>query len=1071
MSSKIPSSFQSGILLSRFLRSIPVDHAFLFIVTSIVLLSVCFSMPSIHAQSLSSPIPINNNVVGFPEARNLGPATCSGRITALEAVYIPVDKSKVDKRLTIFVGTAAGGVWKSQDNGTSFKSLMDKQPVQSVGCMALDPNHRDSVLWVGTGECNVRNSVSIGAGLYKTLDGGETWSRLGLEKCERIAKIALNPKDASIALVAGMGALWSDSEERGLYRTSDGGKTFERVLYVDDKTGCCDVAIDPSNPNICYAAMWQFRRTAWSFSSGGSGSGLYKSVDAGKTWKKLEKSLPDGDFGRILLAIAPSKNNVVYAMVESKESGVYRSEDRGESWTKQSNAISVTARPFYFSCLYVDPFNENRVYRPSFQLGISDDGGKTFNGFSYGGGVHPDMHALWIDPTNPQHLLMGTDGGVYRSYDRGITWGQFRNLPLGQFYRITYDMDDPYRAYGGLQDNGSWMVPSRSPSGISNKSWDATGWGDGFAVFRDHSNPDLIYFESQGGEAVRRHVKSGQIKPIKPFEEPGQMKLRFNWNTPLMASNANPKRIYIASQFCYTSTDNGDNWIRISDDLTTNDSAKYNPVNSGGVTKDNTSAENHCTIYSVQDSPLDENLLWVGTDDGNIQLTSDLGKNWRNVSANLPPAIPKNSMVSSIEPSHFDKNIVFATLDNHTRGDFKPYVVRSTDAGATWSMIVTDSIRGFAHVVREDLKNRNLLFVGTEYGLFVTLDGGQNWCQYTANNTFPSTPVRDIAIHPRENDVILGTHGRGLWIIDDITPWRAITPEVLKNELTVLYSKPGVFKSQVGFQFFDGADEYSAGNPTNDATLYYFMKSKHLMGDFKAEVVGEDGAVITTLATGKRKGLNTLTWGMNMKPPKIAISENTSGSANYGPQVKPGTYSIRLVKNEKTFQAKLDVRDDPTSIHTAEDRSVRFASVAKCYALHGRLAYSADVAVAIRKAIDSSISRISETEKKKVEAMRDSVNAAYKEMVADKSALFADTEDKLREKLDDIYGSVQSYPGRPSTLQLQRIADMTKSIEMLENKVEMWKSSFILELNKIFQGISLPPVQLPSLEEFLKKES
>ncbi len=1035
---------------------------------SVVRLLCSLSVVSTVLSAATAPRLVSNTF-GSMEARSIGPATSSGRITAIEATYTHTEGNFTDKRLTMYVGSAAGGIFKSKDNGTTFKAVFDKEKQHSIGCMALDPTHHDSVLWVGTGESNCRNSVSIGGGLYKTTDGGETWKLLGFEGVERISKIALDPHNPNTAFVACLGGLWGDSKERGLFRTRDGGKTFERVLYIDEKSGCADVAIDPENSNIVYATTWQFRRKAYSFNSGGPGSGLYKSVDGGTTWTKLSKDIPTGDLGRIIVTIAPSKPNVVYAMIESKESGLYRSEDRGESWKKMSNAQSVTARPFYFSCLYVDPFNENRVYRPSFQLGMSDDGGKTFNGFQYGGGAHPDLHALWIDPINPQHLLLGTDGGVYRSYDRGGSWVKFRNLSLAQFYHISYDFEEPYNVFGGLQDNGSWLAPHRiAGGGIQNRDWEPTGWGDGFWVIRDRANKDIIYFESQGGNAVRRYITTNESKPIKPYELPGEKKLRFNWSTPLTQSPTNPKTIYMASQFLHRSRNQGDSWERLSPDLTTNDTTKYSAEGSGGVTADNTSAENHCTIVTVAESPLDENILWVGTDDGNLQVTSNGGKNWTNVASNIDSSLPSGTWVSCVEPGHFEKGSCYVSFDNHTRGDMNSYVYRTRDFGKTWKRLNADSLRGFAHVVREDLVSKGLLFCGTEYGLYISIDTGSSWAQFKGN--LPCTPVRDLQIHPRDRDLIIATHGRGAYILDDITPLRTLSPDAMSNELTILPNRPSMIRNESGFQEFGGSDEFYGPSPDGNAQITYYLKARHLIGDMKIEILNAKNEVITTLPAGKRKGINRVGWGMSMKPPKVATSQNTGGG-DFGPTVLAGEYTVRITKNDKVYTSKLNIANDPRSIYNAEARKANFDAMMKLYAMIERVAYSAEQITSVRDTLRARIMTVKDPEAKSpIRELINRLDSLHKTVVAKKSTLFADTEPQLREKLANIYGDIAQSAGRPSDEQTKRIATIEDMVNSLEKAIGSMLKTDLIAVNTKLSGLSLSTVSPVSLESFMKRE-
>nr|MBA2422776.1 glycosyl hydrolase [Chitinophagales bacterium] len=665
----------------------------------------------------SQTAPISSATFGSIEARQIGPAVMGGRITAIDAV-------NTDPR-TIYVGSAAGGIWKTTTAGTFFKPIFDKY-TQSIGDLKIDQAHPDTI-WVGTGESNMRNSVSVGDGLYVTYDGGSNWKKAGLDSTEHISKIVINPKNSSIIYVAAPGPLWNDSKSRGLYKSTDCGNTWEKILYTDDKTGCADVAIDPSNPDIVYASMWQFRRTPWSFASGGPGSALYKSIDGGKNWKKIQNGFNQGDLGRIVIAIAPSAPQQVYAIVEAEKSALYLSDNGGETWKQQSTTRNVTARPFYFSVFSIDPYDAKRVYRPAFTLSISDDGGYSFKEASFAGGwVHSDHHALWINPNNTSHLYLGTDGGVYMSMDRGNNWIFLNNLPLSQYYHVAIDGADPYNVYGGLQDNGSWMGPSASPGGITNEDWRPLGFGDGFWVQPDKKFPDYIYWEYQGGNIYRLNKTTNEQKNIAPYPLAGEAKLRWNWNSPLYLSPSN--KLYTGSQYLYVTPNQGDTWSKISPDLTTNNPDKQKQEESGGVTIDNSSAENHCTIFTVAESPLDPDQLWVGTDDGNLQLSLDAGKNWDNVIKNIS-GLPANTWVSSIEPSSYDKMICYVSFEGHATGDMTPYIYKTADGGKTWNRLNQEGLKGFVHKVKEDVINSNLLFVGTEKGLFVSIDGGNTWAQ------------------------------------------------------------------------------------------------------------------------------------------------------------------------------------------------------------------------------------------------------------------------------------------------------------------------------------------------------
>ncbi|HEX3167194.1 MAG TPA: hypothetical protein VHQ93_13090, partial [Chitinophagaceae bacterium] len=717
---------------------------------------------------------ISSATFGMMEARWLGPGTMGGRISVIEGVN--------EDGKTIYIGTAGGGIWKTTNAGASFKPIFDKY-CQSIGAIAIDQKNPKTI-YAGTGESNMRNSVSIGNGLYKSTDAGENWTKIGLDSTEHISKIMIDPKNSDIIYVAAPGPLWSDGSNRGLYKSTDAGKTWIKIFYINEKTGCADIAVDPSNPEIIYATTWQFRRQPYSFNSGGPGSAIYKTMDGGKTWKELTKGLPAKPFGRVALTLAPSAPQNLLAIVESNNTGLYISSDGGENWKQQSATFNVVSRPFYFSTLVIDPKDPKRVYRPALSFSYSSDGGYSFvDASGEGGWVHSDHHALWINPNNTNQMYLGTDGGVYVSLDRGATWTFNQNLPVGQFYHVAADNKDPYNVYGGLQDNGSWFAPSAKPGGIGNGDWKAIYGGDGFWVTPDPNDPNTAYAESQGGNAGRINLSTFKSVSIKPQEGPTEEKFRWNWNTPIVSGTKNKKNLYMGSQYLFRSNDRGANWKKISPDLTTNDKKKQQQEESGGLSADNTSAENHCTIFSIAESPLDENLVWAGSDDGNLQYTTNGGGSWTNVAKNYAAAgIPSQTWVSSIEPSRFDKNIVYATFDNHMYGDHKTYLGRSTDMGKTWKLITSTEFTGFAHKIKEDLVNKDLLFLGTEMGLFATVDGGTNW--FRMKNHIPEYAlVRDILIHPATNDVILATHGRGVIIVDDITPMRILTKDIVDKDV------------------------------------------------------------------------------------------------------------------------------------------------------------------------------------------------------------------------------------------------------------------------------------------------
>src|SRR5438477_11784024 len=724
-------------------------------------------------------------------ARNIGSAITGGRVSAVTAV-------RENGRLTVYVGAADGGVWKSVNGGTTYKPKFDKQPVQSIGAIAIDPSSAKTV-WVGTGESWTRNRVSIGDGIYKSTDAGENWTTMGLKGSERISKILIDPKDGNTVYACVPGRLWSDSDERGLYKTTDGGKTWTKILKGSNlSTGCSMIAMSSRDAKTLYAGMWDFRRKGWTFRSGGenatvqSGSALFKTTDGGATWTELNettaKGLPPKPWGRVAVCVAPSRLDIVYALIESTRSALFRSDDGGKTWQERDRSQMMVWRPFYFANLIVDPKNENKIYKTDLRLIQSTDGGASFSTISRG--AHGAFHDLWVDPDDTNHVITGDDGGVWYSSDSGNKWWKAYNLPISQFYHLRVDMYDPYHVFGGLQDNSSWMGDSSYPSGVTNSRWENLYGGDGFWVFSDPADANYVYVEYQGGEIGRVNRLTFDTRNIKPQPNYGEGKLRFNWNTPIHVSPNEKGAIYIGAQFLFRSRDHGQTWDRISPDLTTNNPLKQKQEESGGVTIDNSAAEMHTTIYSISESPRNGQIIWVGTDDGNVQITRDGGKSWTNVVGNLP-GLPKFSWVSWVEASRFDEGTAYAAFDRHTFGDMDPYVFKTTDYGKSWTPVIAkdSGVRGYAHVIKEDTLLPNLLFAGTEFGLWISPDGGKQWAQYKGHE-FPNVAVRDIVVQPRESDLVLATHGRGIWIVDDITPLRKLTPEVLAQDAVFLEGKP-----------------------------------------------------------------------------------------------------------------------------------------------------------------------------------------------------------------------------------------------------------------------------------------
>jgi photosystem II stability/assembly factor-like uncharacterized protein len=786
----------------------------------IALVWVLGLLPSL---SISQEITLKGKeLFGDLTARHIGPALMSGRINDLEM-------HPTNTRV-MYAGSAGGGVWKSQDGGATFTPIFDEH-AQSIGVVTLDPNSPDKNIWVGTGETWTRNSVSVGDGLFHSKDGGSTWKEVpGFENSERIASVVINPKNSQEIYVGVLGALWSDSEGRGVYKTIDGGATWNKILYVNASTGAGDVIMDPKNPNVLYTSMWEFRRSAWAFTSGGPNSALYKSVDSGATWNKIHNGFPSGDLGRIAVAVAPSDGNILYAVLETSDkskNGLWKSTNAGDSWEHLNNDFGLVVRPFYFSRITVDPKNPDVVVKGGLNGSISRDGGKTFKDL---GNMHSDIHDITFHINDSDVMYSGTDGGVYRSWNGGTTFEIVENLPLSQFYHISVDNETPYNVYGGLQDNGSWYGPSSSPGGVNARDWNSVGYGDGFRVLR-HPTKNIVYSEMQGAQNVWRYdVDKNRTKTIQPLQEQGKDKLRFNWNAPMAVSEYAPDRFYMGSQFLHKSEDMGDSWKIISPDLTTNDKSKQDQSSSGGLSVDNSGAENHTTIFTIAESPLDENIIWVGTDDGNVQVTTNGGSSWDNVTANIT-GVPANTWVYHIEASVHGKGTAYAVFEGHAKGDMKPYTLKTTDFGKTWTSIISPDIKenAFVRNIQEDYENENLLFLGTEFGLYVTIDGGANWSHFT--NNMPPVAVHFVDLQKQTNDIVMGTHGRGVIIIDDISPLRELTKEALQKDVHFFSNRPFIMKEDSGFAGSFGAEtQFVGANTSSAARIVYYLKKRHTFG-------------------------------------------------------------------------------------------------------------------------------------------------------------------------------------------------------------------------------------------------
>jgi photosystem II stability/assembly factor-like uncharacterized protein len=1013
-------------------------------------------VPSIFSLGADeSSITIDSATFGGLRARAIGPAVMSGRIAAIDA--------DANDPVTVWIGSASGGVWRSENSGTTFKPVFDDH-TQSIGAVRVDPTDPETV-WIGTGETWTRNSVSVGTGVYRTKDGGDTWEHLGLEATERIAKIAVDPTNPDTVFVCATGHLWNANEERGVFKTTDGGASWEKVLFIDEDTGCADLDMDPQEPGILYAAMWQFRRYPDFFTSGGPGSGLYRSNDGGESWTELSNGLPPGEKGRIAIAVAPSRPAVVYATVEAEDTALYRSDDLGASWKEVDDSTNIQMRPFYFSELVVDPTDHNRVYKPGFTLTVSTDGGESFSGlFGAGftfGAVHPDHHALWINPRDPHYLILGTDGGAYVSHDRAQTWRHLRSLPVSQFYHVSHDMEWPYNVYGGLQDNGSWKGPSRSPGGISGSDWQVVGSGDGFWAFTDPKDANTLYVEYQGGNLSRVNVATGESKSIKPYAREDEEKLRFNWNTPIHLSPTVDGTVYYGSQYLHRSADRGESWETISPDLTTDDPQRQRQLETGGLTIDNSTAENNATIYAISESPQDSQIVWAGSDDGYLHVTRDGGANWVRVSDSIPE-LPEGLWFSSVNASPHDAASAFVTVDGHRSGDMTTYVFRTDDLGETWSTLATEDIEGYAWVVKQDPVNPELLYVGTEFGLYISLNGGQQWARFKEN--LPKVAVHDLAIHPTEHDLIIGTHGRGIFIIDDLTALRGLTAEIMESKVAVLPSRPSPMVLAGIQDWFGSDDEFVGRNPNEAATIDYWLKKRHLFGDLKIEIYDANGELITTLPGKKRRGLNRVGWPMRLKPPKVPPA-TALVPAFVGPRVPEGTYTFKLIKGKETLEGSVELVADPRNPHPKEDRLLQQKTALAIYDMLAELTFLTDSVTDLRDQADERAGSLAKKDKASLESFAESLDTLHKTLVVAEEGGWIAGKEELRERIGTLYGDVSGYDGRPSGSQIERLERLQDELEAKQAEFEA-EAGKIDSLNRILAKRDLEPLTRLTLEEW-----
>ena len=1005
--------------------------------------------------------------------RQIGPASFGGRIDDIEAVP--------DNPNIIFIATASGGIFKSVNNGVTWKPVFDEEGTSlSIGDIAIAPSD-PNVVWAGTGEANSRQSSSWGDGIYKSLDGGETWKYMGLKETHHIGRIVINPKNPDVVFAAALGHLWGSNTDRGLYRTRDGGKTWEKVLWINDVTGVVDVAME-ANGRVLYAAAYQKMRKAWGFVGGGPQSGLYRSLDGGDTWEKLSQGLPEGDTGRIGIDISKSQPNFVYVILENKNGGVFKSEDRGETWTRMN---SIDPRPMYYSNIRVDPVNPHKIWMLDSPLFLSIDGGKTLSSQSTGENIHVDHHAFWINPRNPDHLMLGGDGGFYISYDGSKNWDFIDNLPIGQYYGIAVDTRDPYWIYGGTQDNGSWGIPSRtaSPFGITNADVVNIAYGDGFYSAVDPKDHRAIFAESQMGRLYFVDLLTREEKGIKPVPQDPKKEYRWNWSCPLLISAHDSNVFFYGGNILFKTSDRGQTWTEISPDLTRNQDWKKIPI-MGVVRNDSTlsrddGVSHYGTLTSVSESPLQAGLIYAGTDDGNLQMTMDGGQTWTNLTDRFK--LPGPRWVTDVVASAHGAGTAYATFDGHYDDDFKPYIYKTADFGKTWKSVAGDLPDGMTlNVIAEHPRNANLLFAGTEFGLFISVNGGKNWVLPGGN--LPRVPVDDIVVNARDNDLILGTHGRSIIILDDIA-------FLEKLDESAINSEAGFFPMREAVEFYEtrilpspGASKFAGPNPDYGASITYYLKAdppkpdKPAADKEKSEKSGEkpkeekaptvkilildgEGRTVRELEGPDRKGFNRISWDLRYPLPFKSEGEEGWFGPIKGRLVLPGEYTAKLVARNQEFSRKFNVRIDPLArtspdgLKSRFDLSLKYTEFMRLFKDSQKAAESLDKELKRIKDVIKDLKDVPEEVKKKLED--------FSKKLEEKKKYFGGSWDSPGFDIMDYYGQLQASTSAPTEAQVRKAGhiepELKKNIEGLNALI----TKDLPELQSLLaaKGIKLVPVE------------
>lgn len=1033
--------------------------------TTTIILVLCSSTVSKEA-SKETKIIFDENFLGSLKWRCIGPANPGGRIDDFAVAESDPD--------IIYMAAASGGVWKTTSNGTTWEPIFDVQTNSTIGDVTVSSSHPD-IVWVGSGEANNRQSSSWGDGVYKSTDGGKTWKNMGLNDTHHIGRIVIHPIDPDVVYVAALGHLWGPNKERGLFKTIDGGKTWINVLYIDENTGVVDVAMDLENPGTLYAATYQRQRRGWGFSGGGPGSGLYKSTDGGESWVELtdgEHGLPAGMIGRIGIDIYRGDPRIVYTIVEHKQGGVFRSEDKGLTWKKMS---STNPRPVYYSQIRVDPNNDQRVWVLGAAMYFSEDGGRSWDkdliarAARERRAVHGDHHAMWINPSNSDHIIIGSDGGVYLSYDRGKTWDYIDTLPLGQVYEISFDMRKPYYISCGLQDNGTWHGPSAAwfrPK-ITNDEWFKIGGADGFYSQVDPTDHTAIYTEAQNGDIFRLNLSTGEYKSIKPESKDPSEVYRFNWNAPFLLSPHDPHAIYLGGNKLFISKNRGETWEETTDLTSKRDREKLPLM---GVLPDKEMLSRHDgidfygDITTISESPLKQGLLYVGTDDGNLQVSRDGGQTWKNVIDRVP-GVPKQTYVSRVMTSHHEEGTAYATLDGHRNDDFRPYVFMTTNYGESWQDISSNiPSGGTVNVIREHHRNPRLLFVGTERGAYFSINRGRKWVKF--KNDFPIVPVDDIAVHPRDNDLIFGTHGRSVWILDDITPLEQLTEKVLEAPCYLFDIRPATIynffsrRAHYDFKGLFGHKVFRAPNPPYGAIISYYLKEKE---DEEVTVIIKDGAgqQVRKLVGTKNQGINRIAWdlryGFSANPPPAKPGMNT------GPSVLPGKYTVTLMASGEEITKSVQVELDPKIDTSWDELRIRHDALISIYRSNPLISALSKSSEAIKKDLEElieilkQIAEVPPTIQQRIEAILDETDDIRTRLLGNQEAS-PERRHSIRGQLSRVARSVESYTESPTEQQLEKIQKYSEDIKALVKKFNIIIERKVLELNTLLNENNIPRI-------------